>query len=39
MIPEEFYEELEYFARHYDDYNHGDYKPLWKQRQETGEMK
>lgn len=32
MTEEEFEEEYQYFAKHYDDYRNGTYKSLYEQR-------
>ena len=32
MTPEEYDGERDYFYKHWDDYIHGKYVPLWKQK-------
>lgn len=35
MTVKEYFEELEYYGKHIDDYHKGTYKPLWQQRLEA----
>jgi len=34
MQPDEYDVEREYFYNHWEDYTHGRYTPLWKQKQQ-----
>lgn len=33
MLPEEYDTERQYFHEHWNDWVHGEYVPLWKQKQ------